>query len=59
MSTFYDSSIEPAMFAHFLASSGSHGVASPPLLPSLTVYSRGVPLLGFRLLWRSSGLLLC
>ena len=31
-----------------------HGVATPPLLPALTVSSREVPLLGFRLLWRSS-----
>ena len=36
----------------FLASSVSHGVATPPLLPTLTVYSREVPLLGFRLVWR-------
>ena len=42
----------------FLASSGSHGVATPPLLPTLTVYSHEVPLLGFRLMWCSSGLLL-
>ena len=42
----------------FLASSGSHGVVTPPLLPTLTVYSREVPLLGFRLMWRLSGLLL-
>ena len=33
----------------------SHGVATPPLLPTLTVYYREVPLLGFRLVWRSSG----
>ena len=33
----------------FLASSVSHGVATPPLLPTLTVYSSEVPLLGFRL----------
>ena len=43
-------------FCSFLASSGSHGIATPPFLPNLTVYSRGVPLVGFRLLWRSSGL---
>ena len=42
----------------FLASSGSHGVATPPFLPTLMVYSREVPLLGFRLVWRSYGLLL-
>ena len=35
-----------------LASSGSHGVATPPLLPTLTVYSCEVPFLGFRLLGR-------
>ena len=35
----------------FLASSVSHGVATPPLLPALTVYYREVPLLVFRLLW--------
>ena len=33
----------------------SHGVATPPLLPTLTVYYREVPLLGFRLVWRWSG----
>ena len=27
----------------------SHGVATPPLLPTLTVYYREVPLLGFRI----------
>ena len=36
-------------FCAFLASSGSHGVATPPLLPTLTVYSREVPLVGFSL----------
>ena len=35
-----------------LASSGSHGVATPPLLPTLTVYSCEVPFLGFRLVGR-------
>ena len=35
----------------FLASSGSHGIATPPFLPTLTVCSREVPLLGFRLVW--------
>ena len=45
-------------FCAILASSGSHGVASPPLLPNLTVYSHEVPLVGFRLMWRSSELLL-
>ena len=35
----------------FLASSVSHGVATPPLLPTLTVYYREVPLLVFRLVW--------
>ena len=35
----------------FLASSVSHGVATPPLLHTLTVYYREVPLLGFRLVW--------
>ena len=39
----------------FLASSVSHGVATPPLWPILTVYYREVPLLGFRLVWCSSG----
>ena len=34
-----------------LASSVSHGIATPPLLPTLTVYYREVPLLGFRLVW--------
>ena len=34
-----------------LASSVSHGVATPPLLPTLTVYYREVPLLVFRLVW--------
>ena len=29
----------------------SHGVATPPLLPALTVYYREVPLLVFRLGW--------
>ena len=29
----------------------SHGVATPPLLPTLTVYYREVPLLGFSLVW--------
>ena len=33
----------------------SHGVATPPLLPTLTVYYREVPLLGFRLVWCWSG----
>ena len=28
----------PAVFAHFMASSVSHGAATPPLLPTLTVY---------------------
>ena len=37
-------------FCAFLASSGSHGVATPPFLPNLMVYSRGVPLVGFRLM---------
>ena len=36
----------------FLASFGSHGVATPPLLPTLTVYSREVPFLDCRLVWR-------
>ena len=31
----------------FLASLGSHGVTPPPFLPTLTVSSRAVPLLGF------------
>ena len=35
----------------FLASSVSHGVATPPFLPTLTVYYREVPFLGFRLVW--------
>ena len=39
----------------FLASSVSHGVATPPLLPTLTVYYREVPLLVFRLVWCWSG----
>ena len=39
----------------FLASSVSHGVATPPLLPTLTVYYCEVPLLGFRLVWCWSG----
>ena len=39
----------------FLASSVSHGVATPPLLPTLTVYYREVPLLVFRLVWYWSG----
>ena len=26
---------------------GSHGVPAPPFLPTLTIYSRAVPLLGF------------
>ena len=30
-----------------MASSGSHGVVAPPLLPNLTVYSHGVPFSGF------------
>ena len=29
----------------------SHGVATPPLLPTLTVYYREIPLLGFRIVW--------
>ena len=33
----------------------SHGVATPPLLPTLTVYYREVPLLAFRLVWCWSG----
>ena len=37
-------------FCSFLASSGSHGIATPPFLPNLTVYSHGVLLLGFRLM---------
>ena len=41
-------------FCAYLASSGSHSVATPPLLPNLTVYSCEAPS-GFRLLWRSSG----
>ena len=37
----------PAVFAHFMASSVLHGAATPPLLPTLTVYlSRGT-LIGF------------
>ena len=28
------------------------GFATPPLLPTLMVYSREVPFLGFRLVWR-------
>ena len=55
-STSYDSSNVPAVFCAFLASSGSHGIATPPLLPNFTVYSRVVPLVGFWLMWRSSGL---
>ena len=43
-------------FLRILASSGSHGIATPNLLPNLTVYSREVPLLGFRFMWRSSGI---
>ena len=39
----------------FLASSVSHGVVTPPLLPTLTVYYREVPLLSFRLVWCWSG----
>ena len=39
----------------FLSSSVSHGVASPPFLPTLTVYYREVPLLDFRLVWYWSG----
>ena len=39
----------------FLASSVLHGVATPPLLPTLTVYYREVPLLVFRLVWCWSG----
>ena len=39
----------------FLASSVSHGVATPPLLPTLMVYYRAVPLLDFRLVWYWSG----
>ena len=35
----------------FLASSVLHGVATPPLLPTLTVYYREVPLFVFRLVW--------
>ena len=37
------------------ASSVSHGVATPPLLPTLTVYYREVPLLDFGLVWYWSG----
>ena len=55
-STSYDSSVVPAVFCAFLASSGSHSVATPPLLPNLTVYLSEVPFVGFRLMWRSSGL---
>ena len=29
----------------------SHGVATPPLLPTVTVYYREVPLLSFKLVW--------
>ena len=47
---FMDSSTSCGVCA-FLASSVSHGVATPPLLPTLTVYYREVPLLGFRLVW--------
>ena len=47
------SSYEPALFVHFLASLGSHGVTPPPFWPTLTFSSRAVPLLGFWLLWRS------
>ena len=32
-----------------------HGIATPPLLPTLTVYYREVPLLGFKLVWCWSG----
>ena len=39
----------------FLSLSVSHGVATPPLLPTLTVYYREVPLLVFRLVWFWSG----
>ena len=46
-STSYVSSYEPALFAHFLASLGPHGVTPPPFLPTLTFSSRAVPLLGF------------
>ena len=35
-----------AVFAHFMASSVSHGAATPPLLPTLTVYLSGT-LIGF------------
>ena len=42
----------------FLAPSGSQVVATSPLLPTLLVYYREVPLLGFRLVWRLSGRLL-
>ena len=43
----------------FLASSVSHGVATPPFLPTLTVYYREVPLLVFRLVWCWSGVFCC
>ena len=38
-----------------MASSVSHGVATPPLLPTLKVYYHEVPLLDFRLVWYWSG----
>ena len=41
------SSYETALFAHFLASLGSHGVTPLPFWPTLTFSSRAVPLLGF------------
>ena len=39
----------------FLASSVSHGFATPPLLPTLTVYYCEVPLWVFKLVWYWSG----
>ena len=36
-------------FLHIFGFVGVAGVANPPLLPNLTIYSRVVPLLGFRL----------
>ena len=44
-----------AVLCAFLASTVSHGVAAPPLLPTLAVYYREVPLLVFRLVWCWSG----
>ena len=37
----------PAVFAHFVASSVSHGAATPPLLPTLTVYLSCSTFIGF------------